>query len=329
MKIFFLILLGTVLLGLQVPAFPAAMQDFSSWLQDLRHAAIQYGISQKLVDEALPDTLVPDERVLRLDSKQPENTVSFERYKKNTIAAVRLQTGRQYMRQYQSLLKRVGNLYRVDPQYIVALWGIETSFGQNVGGFETIPALTTLAYDGRRSEFFRRELLIALKIVDHGDIGLHAMKGSWAGAMGQCQFMPSSFEKYAQDYNKDGKRDIWNTREDVFASTAAYLSAEGWQRGQPFMRLVRLPKSFDNRMMGLNIQKSARFWQDAGVRLANGQRPPADTCSLGSIIQPGGKGYKTYIVYNNYRIIMKWNYSTYFATAVGLFADQLKLNVYD
>lgn len=304
--------------------FPAFARDFHSWLKDLREDAVEYGISKEVVDRALPDTLEPNERVLRFDQKQPEHHITFEKYKKNVITPKRISDGRQYMQQYHAVLKKIGDKYGVDPEYIVSLWGMETSFGKITGGFETIPALVTLAYDGRRSQFFKTELFKALKIIQDGDIGLHEMKGSWAGAMGQCQFMPSSFEKYARDYNKDGKRDIWNTREDVFASTAAYLSSEGWQKHQPFGRLVTLPKSFDNKLLGLKVLKPVKEWQNLGVKLINGKDLPPDACNLASIIQPGGEGYKTYIVYNNYRILMKWNYSVYFATAVGQFADLLK-----
>lgn len=298
----------------------AASQDFQSWLQELRQDAVKYGISQGLVAAALPDTLSPNETILRLDRKQPEHTITFAQYKKNVITPQRIAEGRRHLAEQKDLLNRISQEYRVEPQYIVALWGIETSFGKNIGGFETIPALATLAYDGRRGVFFRQELFKALKIIDEGNIALHEMKGSWAGAMGQCQFMPSSFEKFAQDYNKDGKKDIWRTKADVFASAAQYLSVSGWKIGQPWGHLVKLPKNFDQKMIGVKIQKPLQFWKDAGVEI-----PPAlNTQELVSVIQPGGEGYKAYIVYGNYRIIMKWNTSTYFATSVALLADQLK-----
>jgi membrane-bound lytic murein transglycosylase B len=323
-RIIWLIPLVVAVLLTPVYLSQGATQDFPSWLKELRQDALRYGISQKLVDEALPDSFTPNERVIRFDQQQPESMVSFERYKKNVVTPKRLQDGRHYMRQYKTLLRHIKASYGVEPQYIVALWGIETSFGKNSGGFETVPALVTLAYEGRRGDFFRQELFKALKIIDQGNIGLHEMKGSWAGAMGQCQFMPTSFEKFAQDYNKDGKRDIWYTKADVFASIAAYLSQSGWQPGQLLMRRVILPKGFDNSQIGWKIQKPAKSWQDAGIKLPNGKNIPLDSSDPGSIIQPGGEGYKSYIVYGNYRIIMKWNSSTYFATAVGLFADQLK-----
>ncbi len=325
MGIFLGMLLAGVLLLTPSQSSYAATQPFDAWLATLRVEALRQGVSQSLVAEALPDTLKPNDRILRLDRQQPEGAVSFERYKSNVITADRVRKGRNHMRRHQVLLKQIGDAYGVEPEYIVALWGIETNFGENMGGYETIPALVTLAYDGRRGEFFRKELLKALKIVDQGHIGLREMKGSWAGAMGQCQFMPTSFENHARDHNKDGRRDIWKTEADVFASTAAYLSESGWQEDKPLKRLVRLPKDFDNKLIGFYIQKPLQFWQEAGIRLLNGADLPMDTEEQVSILQPGGAGYKAYVVYNNYRILIKWNTSSYFATAVGLFADQLKM----
>lgn len=317
-------LLGIFLAGAMVQSAHAASRPFDAWLRDFRQEALRYGISRPLVERALPDTLTPNEKVLRLDRKQPEGTVSFERYKSNTLTAGRVQKGRDYMLRHRKLLKQISDTYGVEPQYIVALWGIETNFGENTGGFEIIPALVTLAYEGRRGDFFRQELLKALRIVDQGHVALHEMKGSWAGAMGQCQFMPSSFERHAKDYNKDGKRDIWKSEADVFASIAAYLSESGWQAGRPLQRLVALPKNHDNKMIGFFIQKPLQFWRDAGIRLADGTELPFDTDEHVSIVQPGGVGYKAYVVYNNYRILIKWNTSSYFATVVSLFADRLK-----
>ena len=322
-------LLGAILLAMVVLLKPlhssdAGIQDFHLWLNDLRQEAFRYGISEKLILEALPFTLVPDVKVIRLDRKQPENTVSFTRYKKNVLTKARIKEGRFMMKKHKTLLNRIGKDYGVEPRYIVALWGIETNFGKNTGGFEVIPALVTLAYDGRRGEFFRRELLKALSIVDQGNIELYEMKGSWAGAMGQCQFMPTSFENFAEDYNRDGKRDIWHTKSDVFASAAQYLLSNGWQEGQPWGHRVMLPVSFNNKLIGRNVKRPLKFWSNSGVRLLNGEKVPSEGDYLVSIVQPGGEGYKTYVIYNNYRVLMKWNASIYFATAVGLFADDLK-----
>lgn len=300
---------------------PSRAQDFQGWLQNLRLEAVQFGISEKLVAEALPDTLAPNEMIIHLDHKQPEGGISFQRYKNNTVTASRIRAGRSKMLQYKSLLKGVSYRYGVPSQYIAALWGVETSYGSNTGGFETIPALVTLAYDGRRGEFFRQELLKALRIVDQGDIGLHEMKGSWAGAMGQCQFMPTSYEKYAQAYNSGGKPDIWDSEADVFASTANYLAKNGWKAKEPWGVRIALPKNFNNKLIGIKVTKSLKDWRDTGVRVPVNV---FDENEALSIVQSGGEGYKTYLVGDNYRILLQWNTSTYFATAVGLLADELK-----
>ena len=287
----------------------------------MRREAVQFGISETLVAEALPDTLEPNETIIRLDHKQPEGGVTFERYKNNVVTSSRIRVGRNKILQNKSLLKDVSRTYGVPPQYIVALWGVETSYGANTGGFETIPALVTMAYDARRAAFFRQELLKALRIIDEGAIGLHEMKGSWAGAMGQCQFMPTSYEKYAQDFDKDGVADIWDSKADVFASTANYLSKNGWKASEPWGVRVVLPKNFNNSLMGIKVSKSPELWREAGVPV------PANVFNEDeplSIVQSGGSGYKTYLVGKNYRILLDWNTSTYFATAVGLLADGLK-----
>ena len=220
------------------------------------------------------------------------------------------------------MLNRIGAQYGVQPRFIVALWGIETDFGRNTGGFGVITALATLAHDGRRSEYFRGELLNALKIIDAGHIAAGDMKGSWAGAMGQSQFMPSSFLSYAVDQNGDGRRDIWTTQEDVFASIANYLASVGWKDDQTWGRAVRLPQSFNQSLVGLETVKPIGAWQSIGVRRPNGTDLPTRQLSA-SIIQPDGAGTRAYMVYDNFRTTLKWNRSTYFALAVGRLSDSM------
>jgi membrane-bound lytic murein transglycosylase B len=277
------------------------------------------------VRAALPDTIKPIDRIITLDRKQPEGTKTLRQYLHDVLSARRITDARAHWRDNKSALYGVGANYGVDPQYIVALWGIETNFGRDTGGYALIPALVTLAYDGRRSEYFRSELMQALRILDDGDVKLQDMKGSWAGAMGQTQFMPSSFFKFAQDYDKDGRRDIWKTKPDVFASAAYYLAQSGWKHGEPWGRRVTLPENFDRSLVGLDVKRKLDFWHDAGVRMANGGGSiPFEGTFEGSVIQPDGPGTAAYIVYDNYRVILKWNRSTYFATAVGLLADRAK-----
>ncbi len=320
----FIFILSFLILATVTTSAHASDQKFVDWIYEFRKEALAVGISEDLLYRALPYDMEIKKKVVKLDKKQPERTRTYEEYKANVINDKRTRNGRGYMQSEKQILSAVSKKYGVEPQYIVALWGLETSFGRNTGGFGVIKALATLAFDGRRAKFFRKELLNALKIIDAGHISLRAMKGSWAGAMGQCQFMPSSFLAYAQDYNKDGKKDIWNTREDIFSSIANYLSKSGWRKGEPWAKRIKLPAGFDRKLIGLKTKHTIKFWGEKGVKFINGHSLPADTNQKVSIIQPGGKGYKTYIAYDNYRIIMRWNRSLYFATSVGLFSDILK-----
>ena len=210
----------------------------------------------------------------------------------------------------------------MQPRFIVAFWGIETDFGRITGGFKVVPALATLAFDGRRGAFFRKELLHALRIIEEGHISAKQMTGSWACAMGQPQFMPSSFNGYAVDHDGDGRKDIWTTRDDVFASAANYLSRYGWRGDERWGREVRLPEGFDASLQGLKVKKPIADWAALGVTLRGGAPLPGKTL-LASLILPGGKGGPAYLVYNNYRVILKWNRSHYFAIAVGHLADKI------
>lgn len=304
------------------PSF-AAQDTFRGWLDDTRQAALKKGISPNIVEEALHSGLSPIQRIIELDRKQPEGKITFATYRERIVNPTRIKKGREMMRKHESLLKEVGEKYGVQPQYITALWGIETNFGSNTGGFDVVNALATLAYDGRRRDFFTAELMNALTILDQGHIKYKDMKGSWAGAMGQSQFMPSSFLAYAQDYDGDGHKDIWNTQADVFASAANYLSKSGWRGDERWGRLVELPKNFPRNLEGLDVKKSLAEWQKLGVRRANGRDLPIVDGMTASVVQPDGKGNSAYLVYNNYRVVMKWNKSTYFATSVGLLADAL------
>jgi len=202
-------------------------QPFGAWLSALRQEAAQQGISDTVLNEAL-NGVEPIDRVLELDQAQPEVTLTLPQYLKQVLTKKMLRQAREHYRDNRDLLKKIGAQYGVQPQYIVALWGIETHYGSNMGNTYTVGALATLAYDGRRSDYFRGELLNALQILQQGHIAAHDMQGSWAGAMGQCQFMPSSFLKYAVDYDGDGRKDIWHSKADVFASIANYLHSEGW-----------------------------------------------------------------------------------------------------
>ena len=201
--------------------------DFQQWLAGFKERAIQNGISRSTVNKALKIS-EPLSRVITLDKKQPEKKLTMDEYLASVISKARITKGRELYAENKELLDKISAKYNVEPEFIVALWGLETGYGKNTGGFNVVNALATLAYEGRRREFFESELTSALLIIDQGHISPSEMKGSWAGAMGQCQFMPSSFLAYAVDYDGDGKTDIWNNKKDVFASIANYLSTVGW-----------------------------------------------------------------------------------------------------
>lgn len=299
----------------------AAEQEFSAWLNDLRAEAAGKGISPSILDATLTD-IQPIERIIELDRKQPEFTLSFDDYRARVASKARITKGRQMMAENRALLDAIGKQYGVQPRFIVALWGIETDFGRLTGGFSVVPALATLAYDGRRSAYFREELMNALQILEEGHIAPADMKGSWAGAMGQCQFMPSSFLKFAQDWDGDGKRDIWTTRADVFASAANYLSSEGWDDSRTWGRAVKVPAGLDSALYGLDTKKPLAEWSKLGIRSANGGALPVVDVEASLIQGEKDKG-PPFLVYDNFRTIMKWNRSTYFALTVGHLADQL------
>ncbi len=236
------------------------------------------------------------------------------------ITAKLVEEGRRVYGEHRALLERVGEKFGVQPRFIVALWGVETRFGAYTGGFPVVAALATLAFDGRRSAYFRGELLDALTILDQGHIGVGEMMGSWAGAMGQSQFMPSSFLRFAIDFDGDERRDIWTTKADVFASAANYLAQSGWRDDQTWGRKVLLPAGFDVTLADFKVVKRLSEWQRLGVRRADGgDLPKRDLES--SLVLPGGEGGPAYVIYDNYRTILKWNRSNYFAVSVGHLAD--------
>ena len=296
--------------------------NFEQWVRNFKAEAIKKGIAESLLHEAFQG-VEPLSRVLELDRKQPESRMTFVEYRKKIVSQLRIQRGREMMAQHLELLNEVGRQYGVQPRFIVALWGIETFYGKNSGSYRIIDALATLAFDGRRSQYFRTELLNAFKILQNGHTSLERMQSSWAGAMGQCQFMPSSFLRLAVDYDGDGRKDIWHTPADVFASAANYLSQSGWREKQIWGRRVRLPEGFNIKQANLKTRKPLRHWQKIGVRKRDGNDLPLASFK-GSIVLPDGKNGPAYLVYDNYRVIMKWNRSTYFATSVGLLADAIK-----
>jgi membrane-bound lytic murein transglycosylase B len=299
----------------------ATDQPFEEWLGELSVEASKKGIRNEILASALTGIkLVP--RVVELDRKQPEFSLTFRQYMDRVVPNSRVNRGRKKLAENKALLEEVGAKFGVQPRFIVALWGIETDFGRVTGGFKLIPALVTMAYDGRRSKYFRKELINALKILNGNHIKVKDMVGSWAGAMGQCQFMPSSFLNFAIDYDGDGRKDIWSTKADVFGSAANYLSSSGWKGGQTWGRAVTLPRGFNSGLANLKVKKTINEWQAIGIRRINGNDLPAQDIHA-SIVYTEGAGSAAYMIYDNYRTILKWNRSTYFAVAVGTLADRI------
>jgi membrane-bound lytic murein transglycosylase B len=297
-------------------------QGFASWLQDFRMEAQAAGITQPTLEAALGGLSAPLPRVLELDRKQPESTQTFKAYLAARLSDRRIAKGRNLLKEYGTWLGRVEGRYGVPRRVLVALWGLESNYGESTGGFSVIEALASLAYEGRREALFRKELLEALRILEEGHIAAASMRGSWAGAMGQCQFMPSSFRRFAVDANGDGRRDIWTSVPDVLASSANYLSSAGWKTGQTWGRPVRLPKRFDAALIGLKTRQPISRWRALGVTQASGQPLPGRTLQ-GSLVRPDGPGGQAYLVYDNFRVLLAWNNSSAFAVTVGTLSDRL------
>jgi membrane-bound lytic murein transglycosylase B len=316
------IIFAVLLLSLLVPGQGGLhAEDFSSWLYEFRQEARIRGISEATLHEAL-DGLQPIPRVLELDRKQPEFTQTFWHYLDGRVTDARIERGKTLLQTHKKLLETIAMQYGVQPRFLVAFWGLETNFGDYLGSFPVIGSLATLAHDPRRSDFFRSELLDALRIIEEGHISAANMLGSWAGAMGQTQFMPSTFIRYAIDQDGDGRRDIWYTLPDVFASASNFLAKSGWQGDKTWGREVALPSGFDLDMTGLEVEKTLAAWQVLGVRKINGDALPMVNIK-GSIILPAGYDGPAFLVYNNFRTTLRWNRSDLYAIAVGYLADRI------
>lgn len=307
-------------------ATPAMANEvpFDNWLAQFKQDALAKGVSQPILDKAFAETR-PIDQIIKLDRKQPESTKTLPEYLAGAISQTRISTGRRLLLENMELLTEIERKYGVDKEAIVALWGIETNYGENTGNFSVVDALATLAYDGRRSDYFRGELMNALLIQEHGHISNDEMSGSWAGAMGQCQFMPTSYLKYAVDYDGDGRKDIWSTEADVFASIANYLHSEGWKLEGDVAMPLELPRNFNLALTDIKTVRPASEWNALGVTYNDGSAL-VDSGEPGSVILVG-KEVDTvpYIVYNNYKVILKWNRSRYFATAVDMLAEEIRI----
>lgn len=323
MKIFSAMLLLLASLTLAAPpSTHAAPAEFAAWLAELRSEALAAGISPATLDQALAGVAAPRPRIVELDRNQPEQTEAFSHYVEARAGRRRVAAGRVMLRRFPTWLGRVERRFGVQRRFIVALWGMETHYGRLKGGFPVIQALVTLAWDQRRGDYFRRELLAALQILDSGAVPLARLKGSWAGAMGQCQFMPSSYRDFAVDGDGDGRIDIWHSVPDVLASIANYLAAAGWRDDQTWGRPVRVPPGLDPALAGLDQRRPLSRWQALGVRRSDGRDLPHRDLAA-SLLLPEGPDGPAYLVYGNFRRLLAWNHANSFAVAVGTLADRL------
>ena len=296
------------------------LASFADWRRALRSEAIAAGIDAALFDRVFAG-VTPDPAVLKADSSQPEFTRPVWEYLDGAVSSSRIGRGRVLLAQHSLVLQRIEQQYGVEAPILVAIWGLESNFGNNIGSHSVIRSLATLAYDGRRQGFWRVQLLAALQILQNGDITSDRMIGSWAGAMGQTQFMPTTYNQHAVDFDGDGKRDLWGSSTDALASAAHYLQASGWQRGQPWGFEVSLPSGFDYSLADPEQRRSLAEWAELGVR------PLAPTGAAAnaraSLQLPAGHRGPAFLLLDNFRSILKYNNSTSYALAIGLLADNL------
>lgn len=297
--------------------------EFPGYVEQLKAQALEQGIDRATVEAAFANVHFVD-HVITSDRNQLEKKVTLSDYLARVMTERKIQQGRDNLQLYQGQLMPVSQQTGVQPQYIVALWAMESSFGKIQGREDVISSLSTLAFEGRREAFFTKELIAALKIIQQQHIAPEEMKGSWAGAMGQNQFMPSSFMQYGADGDGDGKIDIWNNVDDVFASTANYLSKEGWKAGESWGREIVLPVDFVTAQAGIKDAqaKTVGEWEKLGVRMTSDSALP-DTHQRAWIILPDDTPGRAFMVYDNFRTIMHWNRSYYFAISIGMMADAI------
>lgn len=320
---------SALLLALTLPALAddhdaADDAEYQSYVEQLKSEALEQGIGQGAIDRAFENVRFY-ERSVSADRNQPERVLTLDTYLPRAVPDWKVEQGIEKYNEHRELLERVGKEFGVQPRFIVALWGIETNFGSYTGDFHVVSALATMAYEGRREEFFKGQLMQALEIIDAGHIDPEQMRGSWAGAMGQTQFMPSSFLSYAVDFDDDDRIDIWNSYPDVFASAANYLSNVGWEDDVTWGRQVQIPDDFDTDLAGLSTKKGLAEWQDLGVRRYDGSDLPTRDDITASLVIPDDTDGRVYLAYSNWDSLMRWNRSNYFVAAVGYLADRIQL----
>ncbi len=303
--------------------------SFSEWLDGVRAEALARGIRQEIVDQALADVTEPLVNPVQSDRAQPEKVLSLEDYISRHLRSSTIKTGRQMLQRNRALLNRVSKTYGVPAPVIVAVWGLESNFGRLTGTQPTVAVLATMAWDPRRAEFFRKELFSALDILNRGDIEPDRMRGSWAGAMGQLQFMPSSYLDYAVDFDGDGRPDIWNSPADIFASIANYLKKHGWTTGERWGREVAVPRGRAIDVMrrdgtcqatrDMSVALPLDEWRRLGVKLPGGR--PLPKAGSPAFLVSGSK--RSFLVYGNYDALLAYNCAHAYALSVALLADRI------
>ncbi len=304
-----------------LPAAAAAQgsDSFGAFVAGVKAEARRDGIRDATLEAAFAG-VTPNQKVIDADRKQPESTMTFARYRTFTTSDKRVARGKESYAANRDLFARVSARYRVDVAPIAGIWGLESNFGTQLGTFNVIEALATLAWEGRRAAFFRGELIAALKILDHGDIPASRMLGSYAGAMGQPQFMPTSYLRLAVDFEGDGRRDIWGSLPDVLGSIANYLAVSGWKFNEPSSQPIQVPAGLQAASVGRDVRKPLGEWARLGVRRDDGSaftRPDP----VGAVVMPDGDASNAFMVYANFNAIRRYNASDYYALSVGLLGD--------
>lgn len=312
---------GLVLMTGFISAHAQTEAQFQAWVQDFKKHARQQGISQPTLDKAFANVRL-NQRVLELDRRQPEFTRTFWQYFEATVTPWRIERGTALFDEHRTLLDDVTDKYGVPGRFLVAFWGMETNYGGFTGNIPIIEALATLSFNPRRSDFFSKQLIDALRILDQGHIALDDMKGSWAGAMGQTQFMPYNYIHYAVDGDGSGKKDLWNSLPDVFHSSGNFLNKLGWKKEENWGREVSLPKNFNYALADGSTMRPLSEWREMGVMLADGRQVPDADISAALLIPSDYRG-PIFLVYHNFFVIKRWNNSNSYALAVGHLADRL------
>jgi membrane-bound lytic murein transglycosylase B len=301
-----------------------AKPTFDQYLSDLKLEAIEQGYTSNFVDRVFASVGYRKKSVVA-DKNQPETKLTLDKYLATRVPDWKVKKAVDLMAQHHVLLDEVEQQFGVQKRFIVALWGNESNFGRIMGKHSVINSLVTLAYEGRREALFKKQLFAALQILQQGHVSLQKFVGSWAGAMGQSQFMPTSFLDYAVDFDNDGRKDIWNNKADVFASIANFLKSEGWSHQITWGRQVTVPDNFDFGLAGLKSSSKRLLadWQSMGVRRYDGMNLP-ELAIQGSLIAPDGESGRIFLVYENFHTLMKWNRSSYFGVSVSYLSDRIK-----